>query len=486
MRALLRDDGRAAWRETVTHDGSWHALALRRPPARARARARRTLVANGAGARAPALAACCAAASACLRMPVTANVYVTPRGVRVSAPPHTDAQDIVALQLLGAKTWRVWPRPAPAPGVDPYGRGKAGDAMGDDALGAAPGGATEATLSPTDALLVPRAFPHATTTADGPPASGRARGAGAGEEEGDDEDDDDVSAHVTLGVETHALGLTWAALRVAAARATAPRPPPAPRAPRSSALPSERFDALLSPLPFGFLGAASPGARGGAPSERSAQLADELLRRVRFALPDAPAPSRAAAVAARARGGRRTTRACSRRSERFTSAPRSDDPGYDPDEARAACAPNSGGFRRLPRAGRARQAGVRGPSRAHTTQPRRPRGAGPGPGRGTARARGARAAGGCASSSTNSPRPASAIRRTISATELATRARSSPTLACHALFERSESTTRPSSARRTRPIGSAGARRDRRTCGSRRPPRAPSPARRPPAARRRG
>lgn len=59
-------------------------------------------------------------------------MYVTSRGMRTSAPPHTDRQDVVAIQTEGAKRWRVFGPPTDGdakPNADPFARGKGEDSL---------------------------------------------------------------------------------------------------------------------------------------------------------------------------------------------------------------------------------------------------------------------------------------------------------------------------------------------------------------------
>ena len=52
---------------------------------------------------------------------VCMNLYLTNAGVEVSAPPHTDEQDVVIVQTQGRKRWRVYspPNNSKKPGNDP-------------------------------------------------------------------------------------------------------------------------------------------------------------------------------------------------------------------------------------------------------------------------------------------------------------------------------------------------------------------------------
>jgi hypothetical protein len=59
------------------------------------------------------------------------NLYITAPGMKTSAPPHTDKQDVFVLQAQGSKHWRVYTPPPPANkmSADPYARGKGPDKL---------------------------------------------------------------------------------------------------------------------------------------------------------------------------------------------------------------------------------------------------------------------------------------------------------------------------------------------------------------------
>ena len=64
-------------------------------------------------------AAQCVAALDAFGLPAGLNLYLTAANTPVSAPPHTDKQDVFVLQTAGRKRWRVFAPPPPAnkPGV---------------------------------------------------------------------------------------------------------------------------------------------------------------------------------------------------------------------------------------------------------------------------------------------------------------------------------------------------------------------------------
>ena len=97
---------------------------------------------------------------------VQVNLYVSPANLDVATSPHQDSHSVFIVQLSGAKRWMVH---APRTPLTPKGlqRGKQGDVLraGDAALmGPA---VVNATLRRGDALYVPRAFFHHTSTSVG-------------------------------------------------------------------------------------------------------------------------------------------------------------------------------------------------------------------------------------------------------------------------------------------------------------------------------
>jgi hypothetical protein len=166
---------------------------------------RGTVVFNSAGAHIPKLAAVCIAALDEFRLPNCLNLYLSGRGLKTSAPPHTDKQDVFVLQTAGSKHWTVFPPPAPCekPMADPLARGKGDDLLSLDEMGAP---LLETRLEPGDVLYVPAGYPHTTHTQ---PLPGGYDGPAATD-----------SVHMTLGVDTHIWGLSvLGALQGALARA---------------------------------------------------------------------------------------------------------------------------------------------------------------------------------------------------------------------------------------------------------------------------
>ena len=58
------------------------------------------------------------------QLPTALNMYITAAGQQVSAPPHTDKQDVFVVQTQGRKHWRVFAPPPPARmfRIDPFSR----------------------------------------------------------------------------------------------------------------------------------------------------------------------------------------------------------------------------------------------------------------------------------------------------------------------------------------------------------------------------
>lgn len=149
-----------------------------------------TIIFIGAGGVWRALGAVCATTQEAFELPANINVYISKPGLRVSAPVHTDSQDVFILQTQGAKHWRVF-SPIWEPFYDPYSRGKLEDhldptQMGDPLI--------DITLEPGAVLFIPAGFPHCTDTAL-------------------TEGDSTASVHLTLGLDTFVWGLSMAQLR---------------------------------------------------------------------------------------------------------------------------------------------------------------------------------------------------------------------------------------------------------------------------------
>jgi len=162
-----------------------------------------TVVFNSAGFNMPKLASVSLAALDAFGLPNCLNLYLTAAGMRTSAPPHTDKQDVFVLQTAGSKHWRVFEPPPPAqkPAADPLARGKANDALPLSELGPP---LIDAVLRPGTALYIPAGWPHTTDTVHDDDA-------GIGSEDSSFSSEDSV--HLTVGLDTHIWGLDYAAAR---------------------------------------------------------------------------------------------------------------------------------------------------------------------------------------------------------------------------------------------------------------------------------
>lgn len=150
--------------------------------------AKGTVVFNSFGANDATLAQFCLGAVEGLGLPANLNLYCTAPGRALSAPPHTDKQDVVIFQTQGAKRWQVFapPEPSALPGVDPFARGKGKDRLERSEL-ASP--LVETVLEAGQVLYVPAGYPHTTST--------------------EGVDSTESSIHLTLNVDTHIWGLNF-------------------------------------------------------------------------------------------------------------------------------------------------------------------------------------------------------------------------------------------------------------------------------------
>lgn len=153
-----------------------------------------TVVFNSAGAKIKPLAQVCYGTSEATRLPTALNLYLTAAGQATSAPPHTDKQDVFVLQTQGKKGWKVFspPNPSECLKADPFARGKGTDVLDIKTLGEP---LIDTVLLPGQMLYVPAGFPHTTDTIRGNEVGG------------------DPSVHLTIGIDTHIWGLTYAHLR---------------------------------------------------------------------------------------------------------------------------------------------------------------------------------------------------------------------------------------------------------------------------------
>ena len=159
-----------------------------------------TVVFNSAGGFIPPLAGVCLQTIEAFDLPSALNMYLTNPGQKVSAPPHTDRQDVFVLQTQGQKRWRVFQPPPPSARAlaDPFARGKGKDELAEAELTMPP--LIDTVLSPGHVLYVPAGYPHTTDTIHGI------------------EDTSAPSVHLTVGLDTHVWGLSFAGLRSYALR----------------------------------------------------------------------------------------------------------------------------------------------------------------------------------------------------------------------------------------------------------------------------
>jgi hypothetical protein len=160
------------------------------------------VIVNAAGAHIPKLAGPSLACTDATSLPNAINLYVTAAGIRTSAPPHTDKQDVVVIQTSGQKHWRVF---APTdsslkPMVDIFARGKGEDSLPLHALESdeSPNSSQlliETIINQADVLFVPAAFPHTTSTAHN---TGKP---------------DATSVHLTFNIDTHIWELDYLSAR---------------------------------------------------------------------------------------------------------------------------------------------------------------------------------------------------------------------------------------------------------------------------------
>lgn len=138
---------------------------------------------------------------------VCLNMYVTTRGdAKLSAPPHTDNQDVVVIQTQGRKHWRIYSPPtSPSLLLDPFARGKGADDMPVHILESIGSKLLlDVTLEPGDVLFVPARFPHTTDTLscydnDVPEKKVFSQ--------------DDWSIHLTVGMDSHVWSMNYLSMR---------------------------------------------------------------------------------------------------------------------------------------------------------------------------------------------------------------------------------------------------------------------------------
>jgi len=169
------------------------------------------------------------------------NVYITPRHAHVSAPPHTDYQDVVVVQTQGRKHWRIYSPPTTSCTDNPFARGKG---VGNDlplSLLESSGSKLllDVIMTPGDLLFVPARFPHTTDTllvssschesdttdttdttddtddtddTDTTKSDEQEPNNGSSNKE-DDDDDNDWSMHLTIGLDSHVWSMNYLSMR---------------------------------------------------------------------------------------------------------------------------------------------------------------------------------------------------------------------------------------------------------------------------------
>lgn len=202
-----------------------------------------TVVLLNAGFCIPALAAVSKAMLEATQLPIWLNVYLSKRGLATSTQLHTDKQDVLLIQTTGRKRWRVYkpPPPAEAPTFDPFARGKGVDLINpkvEDLV-------LDTVMEPGQVLYIPAGFPHETDTigevedaAEGPAAEAA----------------EAPSVHLTVGIDTHLWGLSYARMREVALERKGEMTTLQNGAPLTT-LPLHEWSRIHSPLPLGFLAA---------------------------------------------------------------------------------------------------------------------------------------------------------------------------------------------------------------------------------------
>lgn len=169
-----------------------------------------TIIFNNIGAHIPHLAGPTLASTDALSLPGALNMYVTAKGMRTSAPPHTDRQDVLVAQMEGAKRWRIFAPPADGgvkPNADPFARGKGEDSLPLHVLLEEKEGrlGTELLMDVVtregDVLFIPAGFPHTTDTVEETETA-----------------DYDASIHLTFNIDTHVWDLDNLSVRSIALR----------------------------------------------------------------------------------------------------------------------------------------------------------------------------------------------------------------------------------------------------------------------------
>lgn len=203
-----------------------------------------TIIFNNIGAHIPHLASATLASTDALSLPGALNMYVTARGMRTSAPPHTDRQDVLVVQTEGAKRWRVFAPPTDGhvkPDADPFARGKGEDSLPLHVLLEGTEGRLgtellmDVVLREGDVLFIPAGFPHTTDTVEEVVEGSTA--------------DYDTSVHLTFNIDTHVWDLDNLSVRNAALKRGGRKDVLAPPSFSSSNAEINRYSGKVNQLP---------------------------------------------------------------------------------------------------------------------------------------------------------------------------------------------------------------------------------------------
>jgi len=100
-----------------------------------------------------------------LQIPTNNTIFITGANRQISLNLHSDNHNVLILQTVGSKRWKVWDPPVRKRGPDPLARGKNHDSIDPQELGEL---LLDVDLQPGQALCVPLGFPHITDTLASP------------------------------------------------------------------------------------------------------------------------------------------------------------------------------------------------------------------------------------------------------------------------------------------------------------------------------
>jgi hypothetical protein len=113
---------------------------------------------------------------------------------------------VIVFQTEGSKRWKVYGPPKRQKGKDPLNRGKSGDVITKNELGAP---ILDVILRRGDIMYVPAGFPHTTDTV----TIVEKETVPSLQESSDKKEFDETSVHLTMGLDTHVWALTFAHIR---------------------------------------------------------------------------------------------------------------------------------------------------------------------------------------------------------------------------------------------------------------------------------